>query len=61
MHKFRIQAFIIKLVKKEAENQGKLAELAKGKFKEKGIELEEADIVKNLEELETKGYIERNG
>ena len=61
MHKFRVQAFIIKLVKKAAENQGKLVELAKVKFKEKGIELEEADVVKNLEELETKGYIERNG
>ena len=60
-HKFRIQAFVIKLVKKAAEDQTKLIQLSKEKFKDKGIEVADADIVKNFEELETKGYIIKDG
>ena len=55
-----MQSFITKQVKKAPESIPNLVKLAIDTFLGKGFEVVEADVVKNIKELENKAYIEVN-
>ena len=60
-HKHRVMAFIIKTVKRQAMNLATLVEMTIQNFTGKGIDLAEANITKNITELQEKELISTEG
>ena len=63
-HKFRVQSYIIKMLKKELTiNIDEMFKRVEEYFGENNsclIKLEKENISKNIDDLETKGYLEKD-